>query len=124
MKYSDGILDLPGVKGLEGRKGSFCIPFLLSSVITMTINCIEMLVQISRDIRLGAVYLNICCKHVLLVTPTALILDCFLSQILALPAIPLTLSAGLLFGILNGTIIVSIGGTVSSYFMMTSIMFN
>ena len=33
-------------------------------------------------------------------------------QILAIPAIPLTMSAGLLFGSFIGTIIVSISGTV------------
>jgi len=38
-----------------------------------------------------------------------------LSQILAIPAIPLTMSAGLLFGSLTGTIIVSISGTVSQF---------
>ncbi|KAL9295985.1 hypothetical protein ACSQ67_021881 [Phaseolus vulgaris] len=37
-----------------------------------------------------------------------------LSQILAIPAIPLTMSAGLLFGSLVGTIIVSISGTVAA----------
>lgn len=36
-------------------------------------------------------------------------------QILAIPAIPLTMSAGLLFGSLVGTIIVSISGTVSLF---------
>ena len=38
-----------------------------------------------------------------------------LSQILAIPAIPLTMSAGLLFGPVIGTIIVSISGTVSHF---------
>lgn len=37
----------------------------------------------------------------------------YLRQILAIPAIPLTMSAGLLFGTVTGTIIVSISGTVS-----------
>lgn len=37
------------------------------------------------------------------------------SQILAIPAIPLTMSAGLLFGSVVGTIIVSISGTVSQF---------
>lgn len=32
---------------------------------------------------------------------------------LAIPAVPLTMSAGLLFGTLYGTILVSIAGTVS-----------
>lgn len=41
-------------------------------------------------------------------------------QVLAIPAIPLTMSAGLLFGSVTGTIIVSIGGTVSNF---TSIAF-
>jgi uncharacterized membrane protein YdjX (TVP38/TMEM64 family) len=35
-------------------------------------------------------------------------------QVLAIPAIPLTMSAGLLFGNVTGTIIVSVGGTVST----------
>ncbi|KAM7266192.1 hypothetical protein ACFE04_004089 [Oxalis oulophora] len=35
-------------------------------------------------------------------------------EILAIPAIPLTMSAGLLFGSFTGTIIVSIGGTVAA----------
>ncbi|KAE9454929.1 hypothetical protein C3L33_13169, partial [Rhododendron williamsianum] len=35
-------------------------------------------------------------------------------EILAIPAIPLTLSAGLLFGTITGTIIVSISGTVAA----------
>ncbi|PKU83328.1 uncharacterized protein LOC110115726 isoform X3 [Dendrobium catenatum] len=35
-------------------------------------------------------------------------------EILAIPAIPLTMSAGLLFGTLTGTIIVSISGTVAA----------
>lgn len=35
-------------------------------------------------------------------------------QVLAIPAIPLTMSAGLLFGSVTGTIIVSISGTVST----------
>ncbi|XP_004241892.1 uncharacterized protein [Solanum lycopersicum] len=35
-------------------------------------------------------------------------------EILAIPAIPLTMSAGLLFGTVTGTIIVSIGGTVAA----------
>ena len=34
-------------------------------------------------------------------------------QVLAIPAVPLTMSAGLLFGTLYGTIMVSIAGTVS-----------
>lgn len=33
-------------------------------------------------------------------------------QVLAIPAVPLTMSAGLLFGTLYGTILVSIAGTV------------
>lgn len=41
-----------------------------------------------------------------------------LSQILAIPAIPLTMSAGLLFGTITGTIIVSISGTVSCCFSL------
>lgn len=36
-----------------------------------------------------------------------------LLQVLAIPAIPLTMSAGLLFGSFTGTILVSISGTVS-----------
>ena len=35
-------------------------------------------------------------------------------QVLAIPAIPLTMSAGLLFGSVTGTIIVSVSGTVSN----------
>ncbi|XP_068647278.1 uncharacterized protein [Aristolochia californica] len=35
-------------------------------------------------------------------------------EILAIPAIPLTMSAGLLFGSVTGTVIVSIGGTVAA----------
>ncbi|XP_038712819.1 TVP38/TMEM64 family membrane protein slr0305-like isoform X1 [Tripterygium wilfordii] len=35
-------------------------------------------------------------------------------EVLAIPAIPLTMSAGLLFGSLIGTIVVSIGGTVAA----------
>ena len=38
---------------------------------------------------------------------------CYFFQVLAIPAIPLTMSAGLLFGSVTGTIIVSISGTVS-----------
>ncbi|RVW73861.1 hypothetical protein CK203_059901 [Vitis vinifera] len=41
----------------------------------------------------------------------------FLFQILAIPAIPLTMSAGLLFGTLIGTIIVSISGTVRCFLL-------
>lgn len=33
-------------------------------------------------------------------------------QVLAIPAVPLTMSAGLLFGTLYGTVLVSIAGTV------------
>jgi uncharacterized membrane protein YdjX (TVP38/TMEM64 family) len=37
-------------------------------------------------------------------------------QVLAIPAVPLTMSAGLLFGSLYGTILVSISGTVCFFF--------
>jgi uncharacterized membrane protein YdjX (TVP38/TMEM64 family) len=37
-------------------------------------------------------------------------------QVLAIPAVPLTMSAGLLFGSLYGTILVSISGTVCLFF--------
>jgi hypothetical protein len=37
-----------------------------------------------------------------------------LIQVLAIPAVPLTMSAGLLFGSVTGTIMVSISGTVSN----------
>ena len=43
----------------------------------------------------------------------------FLIQVLAIPAVPLTMSAGLLFGSITGTIMVSISGTVSNSNMMT-----
>lgn len=39
-----------------------------------------------------------------------------LVQVLAIPAVPLTMSAGLIFGTLYGTILVSISGTVCSHF--------
>lgn len=38
-------------------------------------------------------------------------------QVLAIPAVPLTMSAGLIFGTLYGTILVSISGTVCSHFV-------
>lgn len=34
---------------------------------------------------------------------------------LAIPAIPLTMSAGLLFGTVTGTVLVSVAGTVSEF---------
>ena len=40
-----------------------------------------------------------------------------LVQVLAIPAVPLTMSAGLIFGTLYGTILVSISGTVCSHFV-------
>jgi uncharacterized membrane protein YdjX (TVP38/TMEM64 family) len=47
-----------------------------------------------------------CCNHVCCVDVG--------KQVLAIPAVPLTMSAGLLFGSLYGTILVSISGTLAA----------
>ncbi|GJS38756.1 hypothetical protein Tco_0563799 [Tanacetum coccineum] len=51
------------------------------------------------------------CLEIVAVLHDGLIYDCL--EVLAIPVIPLTMSVGLLFGSLTGTILVSISGTIS-----------